>query len=201
LKDTRAFFTALRTGLLGPVLTPSEVGGVNALLVAAKGWPVSWAAYLLATAYTETWHTMQPIKEVGGPAYFMRQYDPHGQRPDVAHVLGNTEPGDGAKYAGRGYVQVTGRSNYARATRELGIDFVGHPDLMLDPGHAADVARLGMGEGWFTGRKLADYLPVAGDGDFNHFAFARRIINGTDRAVEIANNALGFQTALAKGGW
>ncbi len=47
--------------------------------------------------------------------------------------LGNTQPGDGPKFKGRGFVQITGRKNYQLYTNLLGIDFVGHPDLAADP--------------------------------------------------------------------
>ena len=43
------------------------------------------------------------------------------------------QPGDGPKFKGRGFVQITGRKNYQLYTNLLGIDFVGHPDLAADP--------------------------------------------------------------------
>lgn len=46
--------------------------------------------------------------------------------------LGNTQPGDGARFKGRGYVQLTGRANYTRVGGQLGIDLVGDPDLGCD---------------------------------------------------------------------
>jgi putative chitinase len=54
--------------------------------------------------------------------------------------LGNTEPGDGWKYHGRGYVQLTGRDNYARVGKELGLDLVNHPELAEDRDIAAKIA-------------------------------------------------------------
>src|SRR4051794_9557418 len=83
LSNSQAFFSDLRSGLLGPTLSESEVEGTNALVKAVgdAGWPLSWAAYGLATAYHETAHTMLPIKEFGGPNYFFRMYDPKGLRP------------------------------------------------------------------------------------------------------------------------
>lgn len=82
------------------MLSQVEVDGCNAILTACAGWPLGWIADGLATAYHETWHTMAPTIEVGGPAYFTRMYDPAGLRPAVATQLGNTEPGDGCRSAG-----------------------------------------------------------------------------------------------------
>ncbi|MBX9403409.1 peptidoglycan-binding protein [Lysobacter sp. BMK333-48F3] len=54
--------------------------------------------------------------------------------------LGNTEPGDGWRFHGRGYVQLTGRDNYERAARELGMDLTRNPDLAADRTNAANIA-------------------------------------------------------------
>lgn len=196
------FYDAVRRGnLLGPALSPSEVAGLSAILAAMAGAPIAWAAYALATAYLETAHTMQPISEYGGDAYFTRRYDPHGNRPDIAKQLGNTQPGDGARFRGRGYVQLTGRKNYALAASKLGVDLIGHPEMALDDDVAAKVMRQGMQGGWFTGKAFASYLPDSGVASEGAYQQARRIINGQDRAAEIATYAVQFQNALLAGGW
>jgi len=186
------FFAALRAGLLGPELSQAEVDGVEAILSACTGWPLSWTAYALATAYHETAHTMRPIMEYGA-AYFTRMYDPEGLRPAVAAQLGNTEAGDGCRFCGRGYVQLTGRANYARA------GLVDDPDRALQPTVAAEVLERGMREGWF-GRRLMDVLPLGGQATRRQFIAARRAVNGQDRAALIADYALRFQDALLAGG-
>lgn len=56
----------------------------------------------------------------------------YGLRED----LGNLTPGDGSAFTGRGLLQLTGRRNYERASEGLGEDYVGHPELLLDPHHA-----------------------------------------------------------------
>jgi putative chitinase len=201
LSNEGAFFTELRRGLMSPSLSTQEVQGCHAILTAGEGLPITHVAYMFATAFHETAHTLQPVKEANwltdqqAAAYFHRMYDKGGARPDVAARLGNTEYGDGVKFAGRGYVQLTGRTNYARAEKELGLPFTTSPDLMLLQGPAALVMRRGMVEGWFTSRKLADYLPAVG------YMAARRIINGQDKAADIAAYATRFEEALRAGGW
>ena len=54
--------------------------------------------------------------------------------------LGNKEPGDGWKYRGRGFIQLTGRYNYEKMAKLLGIDLVNNPDLLLDPTVGAEAA-------------------------------------------------------------
>lgn len=201
LTNAPAFFGAMRTGLLGPTLSAEEVKGCNALLEAMEGSPLAYTTYALATAYHETASTMLPIKEYGGPTYFTRMYDVTGARPQLAIKYGNTCAGDGPKYCGRGYVQLTWKSNYAKAGEKLGVDCVKNPDLAMRPDLAAKIMRLGMTHGWFTGKGFADYLPIKGPATRQQFTLARYIINGTDKAAQIADHALKFQSALQAGGW
>ena len=197
----KAFFDKLRNGIMGPTLDDDEVSGTSAILEAMAGLPIAWVAYALSTAYHETAHTMQPIKEYGGDKYFMRRYDITGQNPRLARTLGNTEPGDGAKYAGRGFVQITGRSNFIKAGLKLGVDLVNQPDLTMSKDIAALILRNGMREGWFTGRGFSHYLPATGPANAAQFQAARRIINGVDKAALIAGYSMAFQEALQAGDW
>lgn len=199
--SARIFFGKCRDGIMGPSLDNNEVSGCNEILAAMAGTPLSWCAYALATAWHETAFTMQPIKEYGGPRYFRQMYDVTGMRPKLARANGNVNAGDGEKFFGRGYVQLTWRSNYARAGAKLGVDLVGNPDLGLKSDIAAKIMRLGMVEGWFTGKALKHYLPSSGAADTASFIEARRIINGKDKADKIAKYAVQFQSALLAAGW
>ena len=196
-----AFFDLMRAGLLGPTLSAEEVDGCTAILKAMEGLPISYAAYALATAYRETASTMQPVKEYGGPTYFTRMYDVAGARPKLAIANGNTCAGDGPKYCGRGYPQLTWKNNYAKASKVCGVDLVANPDRAMELPIAAKIMRSGMEDGWFTGKSFASYLPAQGRADRAAFTNARRIINGTDHASEIADHAIAFQLALEAGGW
>ena len=195
-------------GVMGPTLDNDEVSGAEAIIKAMDKLPIAWVAYALATAWHETAHTMQPIKEYGGNRYFTRMYDVQGRRPSLARRHGNTSPGDGAKYPGRGYVQLTWKDNYIKADKvcaDAGLikpgELNGNPDLAMRPDIAAHIMRDGMWQGWFTGRSFQSFLPAAGQANYQQFKSARRIINGTDKWTLIAKYAVDFQEALCAGGW
>jgi putative chitinase len=58
-----------------------------------------------------------------------------------------------------------------------------------------------MAEGWFTGKRLADYLPASGPATLEQFVPARHIVNGSDRAADVAGFAVNFQRSLEAGKW
>ena len=86
---------------------------------------------MLANVKTEV-GSFAPIHEFGDNAYFTKNYE---GRAD----LGNTQQGDGARYCGRGYIQLTGRANYRTYGALIGVDLEGNPDLAMDPAIAAEV--------------------------------------------------------------
>ncbi len=85
----------------------------------------------LATIATEV-PDFAPIDEYGGESYYRRMYE---GRAD----LGNTRPGDGVRFHGRGFIQLTGRANYRGYGRRLGVPLERQPDLALDPAVAARI--------------------------------------------------------------
>lgn len=147
-------------------------------------------AYCLATFKWETAHTLRPIDEFGSDAYFNKRYGPATK---VGKMLGNTKAGDGARFHGRGYVQITGRRNYAKAKALTGVDLLTNPEQAKDPMIAYEIAIQGMIDGWFTGRKLAQYFR---DGAAPDYENARRIINGLDQYQKIADIARRFNEVL-----
>jgi predicted chitinase len=193
--NMKIFFDRVRSSF--GALSQKQVDGFNAIL---SGWTMRgegdprWLAYMLATSWHETAKTMQPIKEHGSDAYFIRMYDPPpaGERPSVAKQLGNIYPGDGARYPGMGLVQLTGRSNYRKMGEKLNIDLEENPELALAPDVSAEIMFTGMGDGDFTGKKLPDYFSASKDDPVN----ARRIINGTDKADLIAGYHRKFLAAI-----
>lgn len=92
-------------------------------------------AHFLAQAALET-DGFKTLEEYGGAGYF-RRYD---GRAD----LGNTEPGDGARYHGRGIFQLTGRSNYRQMGARLGYNLESNPEMAADPVVSVRIA----GEYW-----------------------------------------------------
>ncbi|WP_228557495.1 hypothetical protein, partial [Myxococcus sp. AB025B] len=74
----------------------------------------------------------------------------------------------------------------------LGIDLINNPDLALQPKYASEILVKGSINGWFTSKKLSDYI----NDKKKDYINARRVINGTDKAQLIANYAVVFEKAL-----
>lgn len=92
---------------------------------------------LLAQAQHETANFTR-TEEIGNRKYF-KQYDPKFN-PQKAKVLGNIKPGDGERYKGRGFLQITGRWNYREAGKALGLPLEAQPELLNRPDVAAKVS-------------------------------------------------------------
>jgi len=83
---------------------------------------------VLATVGTEV-GSFEPINEFGDAAYFAKYQG----------KLGNIQPGDGVRYHGRGFIQLTGRSNYHTYQQKLGVPLEDQPELALDGAVAARI--------------------------------------------------------------
>jgi predicted chitinase len=95
-------------------------------------------AQFLAQMEHESWD-FERLREVPQGKNYFRKYDIK-YNPRQAQSLGNIRPGDGQRYHGRGYIQLTGRSNYQMAGDALGIDLINKPELAARPDVAAQIA-------------------------------------------------------------
>jgi putative chitinase len=178
--NRKKFFDGIRNIPFPGKLTPTQVQGITIILDEwdkRKLTDPRFLAYILATTKWETAHTMQPIKEQGSSAYLKsKRYYP---------------------WYGRGYVQLTWKTNYEkfrdRVMKRSTVDIIANPDNAMFPGVAAFIMFEGMLNGEFTGKKLSDYFNKNSD-----WVNARRIINGTDRAVEIAGIAKQFYADIVE---
>lgn len=204
--NDKLFFDSIRQSLFGSTMTQSQVDGINTLLDAVSPFSRPQQAYILATALHETARTMQPVEERGkgrGRTYGTWYVNSKGVRYAYRNGRRNsvyTYDEYPHLYYGRGHIQLTWLTNYRRAGQELHrlklLDdpdaLVRDPDLALRPDISAMILCLGMGQGWFTGRKLKHYI----NGREHDFYNARRIVNGTDKADLIASHARKFLAAL-----
>ena len=166
-------------------LNQSQVDGLNFLLArleVEENLTTPMIAYILATIKHETAETYQPIKERGSYNYF--RY--------LIGKLGIKNLAEANLYNGKGYIQITGKTNYIHFGNILGIDLVGNPDLALEKETAYKIMILGMTKGLFTGRSLSRYINEDGHDFYN----ARRIVNGLDRATLIQDYANKFEDIL-----
>jgi len=145
-----------------------------------EGLSQEQTAYVLATATHENNLGFFPEELSSGAQYEGRS------------DLGNNQPGDGVRFKGRGYVQITGRRNYADWSQRLGIDLVNNPELAADKDIAAQILVIGMRDGTFTGRSLGQYV----NENQSDFTNARRVVNGTDKASLFAGTAQRYNGAL-----
>ena len=124
------------------------------------------------------------LVELGGPEHF-KNYDPQFN-PRKAKQLGNTQPGDGERYKGRGFLQVTGRDNYRRIGQSLKLPLEADPTMLERPNVAAWAAV------WFWIKQVRDRVR-----NFGNTKQATRPINPglkglKDREKKFAN----YQAAM-----
>lgn len=172
--NREVFYNTYRTIFGG--LTQQQVDGMNEILGRFEQEPVisdlRHFAYMLATTKLETADTFHPVEEIG---------------KGRGRKYGAEDPGTGFVYYGRGYVQLTWRSNY----KLFGIDH--EPHKALEPATAYRIMSDGMRMGVFTGKGLSDFIK-GGKCDYYN---ARRIINGLDCAAKVATYAVAFEKILS----
>lgn len=142
-------------------------------------------AYVLATAEHESQNFTSPEENSG-----------RKQAAEIGYKGGEREGhGSGEEYFGRGYAHLTHLDNYRRLSEEIGRgdELVNSPALAANPEVASQVLVVGMRDGLFTGRGLGHYI-TSGDADYLN---ARRIVNGTDRAADIAELARTWEPGIA----
>lgn len=186
-----AFFDSVRHIHPYGRITPQAVAWTEAVLEGLLGRkiPVSHAAYIFATAHHESdhWRTMEEY--ASGKAYEGRK------------DLGNTQPGDGVRFKGRGLVQITGRTNYTRWSVRLGVDLIQYPEKAAKLVYAVPILIDGCLLGTFTGKSLADYdnyfdMRTVVNGDKN-----RRRKDGKRIGDVIADYAKVYEFALREAGF
>lgn len=171
-QEARPLFGTLKTGQVIGANVKLDYYDDNQDLVSLPQF-----AYILGTIFHETGGKMQPVNEV-----LKGIGKPYGVKIN------------GQIYYGRGDIQITWLENYRRVGISINQNLVENPELALVPSISVEIAFKGMVLGWFTGKKLSDYI----NDKKTDFVNARRIINRMDKAVLIAGYADKFLKALEK---
>lgn len=192
----KAFFDHVRKACFDGRLSKSAVKNMQVIY---EAWlehphgpnPRAELAYIFATARGEVGPKMEPVRETFAKTdseaiATLEHAWKTGRLPQVKTPYWR----DG--FFGRGYPQLTHRSNYQKQAAKHGLDLVRHPEMMLTPAIAARVMISGMYDGDFTGRSLSDFIRERAV----DFHAARTIVNGLDRADKFADYAVAFHTAL-----
>ena len=126
--------------------------------------PIRQAAFIAQVLHESG--MLKWTSEIWGPTLAQRNYE---NRDD----LGNTVPGDGLRFRGRGLLQTTGRSNYLRTGKALGVDLIANPEKLAEPELASRSA------GWFWKTHGCNEFA-----DKEQFVLLTRRINGGVNGLE-----------------
>lgn len=153
---------------------------LNRMLADTRITHIAWIPYIFATILKECHVTFEPIEE-------WRK----GRGTDYGKPVKFIDPETNKEYTncyyGRGYVQLTWDFNYISIGKAIGMGYklAINPDLALERDIAYEIMIHGMVNGIFTRRKISTYI----NSNICDFINARRVINGLDKAEEIARNA------------
>lgn len=137
-------------------------------------------AYILATVEHETAGSFQPVKE----SYYLGEVRGENHRKTLRYK----------PFYGRGFVQLTWDYNYRKYSDIVGLNLIENPDLAMRPDVSLFILVDGMKRGVFTSKKLSDYFTSS----CCDWVSARRIINGTVRAEEVAGLAKAWRSRLGQ---
>jgi predicted chitinase len=166
---TEADISRLAPRAKAEIILPIIAALPAALATYAINTPLRFCHFIAQAAHETGGFTL--LNEAGGSVYFERHY---GSDTAVGRRLGNSQPGDGARYHGRGIFQLTGRANYAVFGEKLGLNLISQPELAAVPATSLAIACL-----YWASRGL------------NRFADA-------DDVVEITRRINGGQNGLAE---
>jgi len=156
--------------------------------------PARAAAFLAQLAHESG--QFRFMEELWGPTAAQQRYEPQSS---LATTLGNTDPGDGRRFKGRGPIQITGRANYRRFGDLLGIQLIADPPRAALPELAFRIAAL-----FWSKKGLNELADLATDDAFREIT---RRINGGFNGLEqrrtfyaAARSVLGVTTPPATRG-
>lgn len=144
-----------------------------------------YRAFALASVKVFTRDRFMPVVEEGATSYF----DAYEPGTELGQRVGNVEPGDGVRYRGRGYIPtIRGRENYALLSKLLGYepkmtDLVDTPDRLLQPEVAYRVVSIGLIDGLFNGRRIAEFI---NDEQTDYLAAATVVADPRSQEIERA---------------
>lgn len=191
--DTAAFAEVARAvaQLTHPLNREAAERAVPIILAACRAEGIrdpSHLAYVLATAEHETNFGRQMIEQWGDP--------PSPSQQHYQGRFGNSQPGDGKKFRGRGYVQLTFRDNYRRFGKAIGLPLEDKPELAEDEATAARLMAVGMGRLGYT--RGFPVLSMFGEGERFDFTGARIIVNGDGDKVTTRYPGVPFGKAIGR---
>lgn len=148
-----------------------------------NGYSLTAKAMIMAQCNHET-GGFRSMAEIGKPSYFLKY-----ENTSTARQYGNTSPGDGAKYKGRGFMQLTWKTNYRSAGRYIGKDLLNNPDLASVKENAAEIIIW-----WFNTQRAY----VAKKNYWGDIEIVTRSINGGVNGLQDRANKFAYYKKIYK---